>query len=36
MSRECDLCHDVHHMTLEEENEFIQHILPTTTPLWLL
>jgi hypothetical protein len=27
ISRECDLHHDVHHMTLEEEDEFIQHIL---------
>jgi hypothetical protein len=26
-STECDLWHDVHHMTLEEEDEFIQHIL---------
>jgi hypothetical protein len=24
ISRECDLHHDVHHMTLDEENEFIQ------------
>jgi hypothetical protein len=27
ISKECDLRHDVHHMTLEEEDEFIQHIL---------
>jgi hypothetical protein len=27
ISRECDLCHDVRHMTLEEEDEFIQHVL---------
>jgi hypothetical protein len=27
ISRECNLCHDVRHMTLEEEDEFIQHIL---------
>jgi hypothetical protein len=27
ISRECDLCHYVRHMTLEEEDEFIQHIL---------
>jgi hypothetical protein len=27
ISRECDLRHDVRHMTLEEEDEFIQHIL---------
>jgi hypothetical protein len=27
ISRECDLCHDVRHTTLEEEDEFIQHIL---------
>jgi hypothetical protein len=26
-SKECDLRHDVRHMTLEEEDEFIQHIL---------
>jgi hypothetical protein len=26
-SKECDLRHDVCHMTLEEEDEFIQHIL---------
>jgi hypothetical protein len=26
-SKECDLQHDVCHMTLEEEDEFIQHIL---------
>jgi hypothetical protein len=24
ISRECDLCHDVRHMTLDEEDEFIQ------------
>jgi hypothetical protein len=27
ISRECNLHHDVHHMTLEEEDEFVQHIL---------
>jgi hypothetical protein len=27
ISKECDLCHDVCHMTLEEEDKFIQHIL---------
>jgi hypothetical protein len=27
ISKECDLHHDVRHMTLEEEDEFIQHIL---------
>jgi hypothetical protein len=27
ISRECDLHHDLHHMTLEEEDKFIQHIL---------
>jgi hypothetical protein len=27
ISRECDLRHDVRHMTLDEEDEFIQHIL---------
>jgi hypothetical protein len=26
-SRECDLCHDVRHMTLDEEDEFIQRII---------
>jgi hypothetical protein len=27
ISRECDLRHDVRHMTLDEDDEFIQHIL---------
>jgi hypothetical protein len=27
ISRDCDLQHDVRHMTLEEEDEYIQHIL---------
>jgi hypothetical protein len=27
ISRECDLCHDVRHMMLDEEDEFIQNIL---------
>jgi hypothetical protein len=27
ISRECDLCHDVCHMTLDEEDEFIQRIM---------
>jgi hypothetical protein len=27
ISKECDLHHDVCHMTLEEEDEYIQHIL---------
>jgi hypothetical protein len=27
ISKECDLCHDVRHMTLDEEDEYIQHIL---------
>jgi hypothetical protein len=27
ISRECDLHHDVHHMTLDGENEFIQRIM---------
>jgi hypothetical protein len=27
ISRECDLHHDIHHMTLDEENEFIQQIM---------
>jgi hypothetical protein len=26
-SRDCDLCHDVCHMTLDEQDEFIQHIM---------
>jgi hypothetical protein len=27
ISKECDLCHDVHHMTLDEEDSFIQQIM---------
>jgi hypothetical protein len=27
ISRDCDLCHDVHHMTLDEEDHFIQQIM---------
>jgi hypothetical protein len=27
ISRECNLRHDVHHMTLDEQDEFIQHIM---------
>jgi hypothetical protein len=27
ISRECNLCHDVRHMTLDEEDEFIQRIM---------
>jgi hypothetical protein len=27
ISRGCDLHHDVRHMTMEEEDEFVQHIL---------
>jgi hypothetical protein len=27
MSRDCDLRHDVHHMTLDEEDHFIQQIM---------
>jgi hypothetical protein len=27
ISRECDLCHDVRHMTLDEEDKFIQRIM---------
>jgi hypothetical protein len=27
ISKECDLHHDVRHMTLDEEDEFIQHIM---------
>jgi hypothetical protein len=27
ISRECDVCHDIHHMTLDEQNEFIQQIM---------
>jgi hypothetical protein len=26
-SWDCDLCHDVRHMTLDEQYEFIQHIM---------
>jgi hypothetical protein len=26
-SKECDLCHDVRHMMLDEEDHFIQHIM---------
>jgi hypothetical protein len=26
-SQDCDLHHDVHHMTLDEQDEFIQHIM---------
>jgi hypothetical protein len=27
ISKECDLCHDVRHMTLDEEDSFIQQIM---------
>jgi hypothetical protein len=27
ISRECDLCHDIRHMTLDEEDDFIQRIM---------
>jgi hypothetical protein len=27
ISKECDLCHDVRHMTLDEEDSFIQRIM---------
>jgi hypothetical protein len=27
ISKECDLRHDIHHMTLDEEDEFIQNIM---------
>jgi hypothetical protein len=27
ISKECDLHHDVRHMTLDEQDEFIQHIM---------
>jgi hypothetical protein len=27
ISRECDLCHDVRYMTLDEEDDFIQWIM---------
>jgi hypothetical protein len=27
ISRDCDLCHDVRHMTLDEEDQFIQQIM---------
>jgi hypothetical protein len=26
-SQDCELCHDVHHMTLDEQDKFIQHIM---------
>jgi hypothetical protein len=32
ISKECDLCHDVCHMTLDEEDDFIQ---PNAMLLWL-
>jgi nitrate/TMAO reductase-like tetraheme cytochrome c subunit len=27
ISKECNRCHDIHHMTLDEEDEFIQRIM---------
>jgi hypothetical protein len=27
ISKECDLCHDIRHMTLDEQDEFIQNIM---------
>jgi hypothetical protein len=27
ISKDCDLRHDVHHMTLDEEDDFIQQIM---------
>jgi hypothetical protein len=27
ISKDCDLHHDIHHMTLDEQDEFIQHIM---------
>jgi hypothetical protein len=27
ISKECDLHHDIHHMTLDEQDEFIQQIM---------
>jgi hypothetical protein len=27
ISKECDLHHDIHHMTLDEQDEFIQDIM---------
>jgi hypothetical protein len=27
ISRECDLCHDVRHMMLDEQDKFIQHVM---------
>jgi hypothetical protein len=27
ISKECDLRHDIHHMTLDEQDEFIQNIM---------
>jgi hypothetical protein len=26
-SQDCKLCHNVHHMTLDEQDKFIQHIM---------
>jgi hypothetical protein len=27
ISKECNLCHDIHHMTQDEQDEFIQNIM---------
>jgi hypothetical protein len=27
ISRECDLCHDVHHMMLDEQDKFMQQVM---------
>jgi hypothetical protein len=27
ISKECNLCHDIRHMTLDEQDEFIQNIM---------
>jgi hypothetical protein len=27
ISKECDHRHDIHHMTLDEQDEFIQHVM---------
>jgi hypothetical protein len=32
ISRDCDLCHDVRHMTLDEEDHFIQQIMAHRDP----
>jgi hypothetical protein len=27
ISKECDLCYDIHHMTLDEQDNFIQRVM---------